>query len=170
MKALKKTIIDDLLAKVNASPFVLVIDYTKMTVPQFAAIRAKLAETGAELHVVKNTYVKRAGKEASLPEGLNDGLKGQTAVVTGVSDICAAAKVLKDFHKASGKGDVRSGVLDGRLLTPEEVTALASLPPMDVLRATLLGTLNAPASTLVRLLNEPASALARVLKAKSELG
>jgi len=168
MKALKKTIIDDLLEKINRSPFVLVIDYTKMTVPQFAALRGRLAETQAELHVAKNTYVRRAGKEAALPEGLNVGLVGQTAVVTGVSDICAAAKALQEFTKATGRGEVRSGVLDGKLLTTEEVSALAALPPMDVLRAMLLGTLNAPASTLVRLLNEPASALARVLKAKSE--
>ncbi len=170
MKALKKTIIDDLLVKINKSPFVLVMDYTKMTVPQFAAIRAKLAETQAELHVTKNTYVKRAGKEASLPEGLNDGLAGQTAVVTGTADVCAAAKALKEFHKATGRGEVRSGVLDGKLLSPDEVSALAALPPMETLRAMLLGTLNAPASTFVRLLNEPASALARVLKAKSDLG
>ena len=65
---------------------------------------------------------------------------------------------------------MRAGVMDGNLLSPEELNALASLPPMDVLRAQLLGTLQSPASTFVRLLNEPASSLARILKAKEEKG
>jgi large subunit ribosomal protein L10 len=60
--------------------------------------------------------------------------------------------------------------LDGKLLNTDELNVLASLPPMDVLRAHLLGTLVSPASTLVRLLNEPASGLARVLKAKGDQG
>ena len=95
---------------------------------------------------------------------------GPPPVVTGESDICATAKVLKDFHKEEERPEMRSGVLDGKLLTVEEINALASLPPMDILRAQLLGALQAPAQQLVRLLNEPASALARVLKAKEEQG
>ena len=170
MKALKKTIIEDLLGRINASPFLVVVDYQTATVAEFEALRGKLGEASAEIHVTKNAYMKRVAKDAELPEELNDALRGQTAIVTGESDICAAAKALKDFNKDTGKVAVRSGVLDGKILSVEEVGALASLPPMEILRAQLLGALQAPAGQLVRLLNEPASALARVLKAKEEQG
>ena len=65
---------------------------------------------------------------------------------------------------------MKGGVLDGAMLTAEELNALASLPPMPSLQAQLLGLLQQPASTFVRLLNEPASGLARVLQAKADAG
>lgn len=170
MKELKQTIIDDLLAKLNASPYMIVVNYAGMTVTQFTTLRGKLAETNAELHVTKNSYVRRAAKSAELPEEVGAFLVGQTAVVTGESDVCAASKVVKEFNKASGKAEVLGGTLDGKILSVEEVNALAALPPLEILQGKLLGTILAPASTLVRLLNEPASALARVLKAKAEQG
>ena len=170
MKELKQTIIDELLAKLNASPFLLVVDYAKMTVVEFTQLRNKLAESGGEIHVTKNSFVKRAAKDASYPEELNAALVGQTAVVTGQSDVCAAAKAIKDFNKTSKKAAVLGGVLDGKLLAVNDIDALAALPPLEVLRGQLLGTILAPASTLVRLLNEPAASLARVLKAKADQG
>ena len=109
MKALKKTIIEDLLGRINASPFLVVVDYQTATVAEFEALRGKLGEASAEIHVTKNAYMKRVAKDAELPEELNDALRGQTAIVTGESDICAAAKALKDFNKETGKVAVRSG-------------------------------------------------------------
>ncbi len=170
MKELKENIINDLVARLNASPFMLVVDYTALTVAQFEELRTKLDGVGANAQVTKNSYAKRASKEVELPEGVAEFLSGQTAVITGEQDVCAAAKAVKEFHKTNKKPEVRGGVLDGKLLTPEEINALAELPPLEVLQAQLLGTINQPASTLVRLLNEPASALARVLKAKEEKG
>lgn len=170
MKALKENIISDLVARLNASPFMIVADYTALTVAQFEELRTKLEAAGASAGVTKNSYAKRAADAIEFPEEIKGYLSGQTVLVTGESDVCAAAKALKDFHKANGKPELRAGVLDGKMLTPEELNALADLPPMEVLRAQLLGTLNQPASTLVRLLNEPASGLARVLKAKGEQG
>ena len=85
----KKIIIDELLERVNASPFVLVVEYTGMTVPQFTELRNRLAATGAECHVAKNTYMKKALAEAGLPD-TGDSLVGQTAFVTGESDVAAA--------------------------------------------------------------------------------
>jgi len=170
MKELKQTIIDDLLAKLNESPFMIVVNYKGMTVDEFSALRGKLGESDAEIHVTKNSYVKRAAKAAELPEDIGAVLAGQTAVVTGKSDICAASKAVKEFNKASGKAEVLGGTLDGKMLTLDEVNALAALPPLEILQGKLLGTLLAPAQNLVRLLNEPASALARVLKAKADQG
>lgn len=170
MKTIKEEIISDLVAKLNASPFMIVVDYTGTTVSQFEDLRTRLDAVGAGAHVTKNSYAKRASATVDYPDGIVEFLTGQTVLVTGEQDVCAAAKAIKDLHKEIEKPVMRAGVLDGKLLSPEELNVLASLPPMDVLRATLLGTLSAPASTLVRLLNEPASGLARVLKAKGDQG
>lgn len=170
MKEVKQVIIDELLERINESPFLLVAEYGGMTVPQFEALRKQLKEVGAKFQVAKNTFVRKAANSAEYPEGLVEYLNGQTAVVTGESDVCAAAKVLKTFSKESGKPEIRGGVLDGELLDEAKVKALADLPSMEVLQATLLGVLNQPAQQLVRVINEPASALARVLQAKSDQG
>lgn len=170
MQSDKQIIIDEILERINSSPFTLVVEYTGMTVPQFADLRTKLAESGAELHVSKNALVKRAADTAGLPEEIGAELSGQNALVTGEQDVCAAAKVLKDFHKECEKPTVKIGALDGELLDAAQINALASLPPMEVLQAQLLGVLQQPASQLVRVLNEPGSALARVLGAKAEQG
>ncbi len=170
MKAIKENIINDLIEKLNASPFMIVIDYKELTVAQLEELRRRLGETSAAAYVTKNSYAKRASGAASYPEELNEYLSGQTALVTGDQDVCAVAKILKEFKKENEKPEMRAGVMDGKLLSTEELNALASLPPMDVLRAQLLGTLQSPAGTFVRLLNEPASSLARILKAKEEKG
>ena len=170
MKEIKENIINDLVERLNASPFMIVIDYKELTVSQFEEIRNRLAATGASAYVTKNSYAKRASEAVNYPEELNQFLSGQTAIVTGDQDVCAVAKILKDFKIENHKPVMRAGVLDEKLLSTEELNALASLPPMEVLRAQLLGILQSPASTFVRLLNEPASSLARILKAKEEQG
>jgi large subunit ribosomal protein L10 len=161
----KKIIVNELLERVNSSPFLLVLDYKTMTVPQFSELRNRLAETGAECHVGKNRYMRIALEEAGLPS-LGDDLKGQTAFVTGEEDVCGAAKVIKNFHKEFKKPEAKSGILDGEVLTNAQIIELADLPSREVLLGQLLGVINAPASKLVRTINEPGSALARVIKAK----
>lgn len=161
----KKIIIDELLDRVNTSPFVLVVEYTGMTVPQFSELRNRLSASGAECHVAKNTYMKKALAEAGLPD-LGESLIGQTAFVTGEEDIAAAAKVLKNFEKEFQKPQIKLGILDGDVLDETQVKAIAELPSREVLLATLLGVINAPASKLVRTINEPAASLARVIQAK----
>ena len=163
----KKIIVDQLLARVNDSPFLLVVEYTGMTVPQFNELRGRLREGGAECHVAKNSHMKRVLEAAGLP-GMDDTLAGQTAFITGEADVCGAAKAVKNFAKEFEKPTVKAGVLDGELLDDEQIKALADLPPRDVLLATLLGVINQPASMLARVLNEPGASLARVLKAKYE--
>jgi len=163
----KKYIIDELFERVNTSPFVLVLDYTGMTVPEFDELRSKLSENGAECHVAKNSYMRKALENANLPD-ISEQLLGQTAFVTGESDVCAAAKAVKEFAKKADKPKVKTGILDGDVLDAAQVNALAELPSRDVLLATLLSVINAPATQLVRVLNEPATSVARVIKAKHE--
>lgn len=168
MKAEKTLLIENLLQRVNASPFIFVVDYTGLTVAKFAELRKRLAGAGSEIHVFKNTLVKKAAERAGFPDDIGAHLVGQTAVVTGSQDVCAAAKVLKNFAAEFEKPQIKAGVLDGKMLDTAAIKVLADLPAKDVLQATLLGVLQAPASKLARLLNEPAASLARVLKAKSE--
>ena len=165
MHPAKETIVDDLQAKLNASPFLFVADYTGLKVSQFAELRTRLWNVGARCHVVKNTFLRRAAKSAGLPELAE--LKGQTAIVVGDKDVAAAAKVLKNFTAEFKKPEMKTGVVDRIVVSTEQIKAIADLPSREVLLATLLGVLNAPASKLVRVLNEPASSLARLLQGKA---
>jgi large subunit ribosomal protein L10 len=158
MKAEKTLLIDDLLRRVNASPFLLVVDYTGLKVDKFAELRKRLTGVGAEIHVFKNNLVKKAAEKAGYPGELGAHLTGQSAYVTGVKDICATAKILKNFTAEFEKPVMKVGVLEGSLLDAATIKTLADLPSREVLLSQLLGVLQAPAS-----------ALARVLKAKADL-
>ena len=167
MRPEKVTLVEDLQARLNASPFVLVTDYAGLRVDQFSLLRNRLADAGAECKVVKNTFLRRALSDAGMPD-ISAELNGQTAIVVGEKDVAAAAKVLKTFAGEFKKPAVKVGVIDRSVVSPEQIAAIADLPSREVLLAQLLGTLQSPAGTLVRLLNEPASSLARVLKAKAD--
>jgi large subunit ribosomal protein L10 len=167
MREEKKLITKEYLARLNASPFFLVVDYKGLAVPHFAELRRRLASSGAEVHVVKNSIFRAAAREAGLPD-LAGSLAGQLAVVTGRKDISAAAKVVKTFQAEFDKPRLKFGYLANERLEREQLEVLADLPPLEVLRATLLGTLQAPAGRLVRLLNTPATQLTRVLDAWRE--
>ena len=147
----KTIIIDELKAKVNASPYLLVIDYAGVTVPEFTKLRAALAAAGASCVVAKNTFMAKAIAEAGLPD-ISAALKGLTAYVMGDSDVCAAAKAINTFAKASKKAAYKTGILDGAELAPEKIKALGDLPSREVLLATLLGTINGAGSALARVI------------------
>ena len=163
----KKIIVDELLVRINASPFMLVVDYTGMSVLHFSELRSRLQEGGAECHVAKNSHMKRVLEAAGLP-GMDEALSGQTAFITGEQDVCGAAKAVKTFAKEFQRPTFKAGLLDGEILDESQVKALADLPPRDVLLATLLNVINLPATMLARVINEPGTSLARVVKARHE--
>jgi large subunit ribosomal protein L10 len=167
MRPEKSSIVEDLSTKLNASPFLIVVDYTGLKVDHFAELRKRLSESGSECHVVKNSMLRRAITEVEWPE-ISDCLEGQNAMVTGPNDICAAAKVIKSFAAEFTKPEIRVGILDRAVLSVEQIIALAELPAKEVLQAQLLGLLTTPATRLVRVLNEPAASLARLLQAKAD--
>lgn len=158
MKAEKTLVIEDLLKRINASPFLFVVDYTGLTVDKFAELRKRLNAVSAEIHVYKNNLVKKAAEKAGYPGEITPHLTGQSAYVTGAQDVCATAKILKNFAAEFTKPVMKVGVLDGNLLDAASIKTLADLPTREVLLSQLLGMLQAPAS-----------ALARVLKAKVDL-
>ena len=167
MRPEKANIVSDLSDKLKGSPFLLVTDYQRMNVNHFADLRNRLAAGGAEVHVVKNSFLKRAMTDSGLPD-VSDRLTGQTAVVTGKKDAAPIAKILKAFAAEFKIAIVKIGVIDKAILSTQEVETLAELPSREVLLSHLLGVLLAPATKLVRVLNEPASAFARLLNAKKE--
>ena len=164
MRPEKAFIVEDLLSRLQASPFLIITDYHGLKVDQFSELRTRLAGAGAKYTVVKNTFLNRAAREAGLPD-LGESLTGQTAIVTGDKDVSAAAKILRTFATESKKLTVRAGVVDKSLFTDKQLGALADLPSKEVLQSQLLGLLQTPASQLLRTINEPGSSLARLLAA-----
>lgn len=167
MRAEKKILTKEYVARLNASPFFIVVGYTGLKVSHLSELRKRLTQAGAEVHVVKNSVFSVAAKEAGIAD-LNGSLAGQLAVVTGQKDVSAAAKALKNFAAEFDKLKLKFGYLNNVRLDEASIRTLAELPSLEVLRSKLLGLLNAPATKLVTLINTPATQLAQVIKAKAE--
>ncbi len=151
---------------VEKSQAMFILSYSKMNMKEIDAFRAKVREAGGEAHLVKNTLFDRTLKGKGFPE---TGMFEQTSLVGfAYSDVAAMAKVFTDVTKGSETINVKGGFLGKEILTDKQVKALSDLPPMPVMRATLLGVINAPASKLVRTLAEPARSMAAVIKGYSE--
>ena len=168
MRAEKTFISQEYVTRLNASPFFLVVEYTGLKVGPITELRKRLLKAGAEIHVVKNSLFKLAAKEAGVAD-FNGSLGGQLAVVTGQKDVSAAAKVVKTFQKEFvEKPKIRFGYLNNQRLEAVDILKIADLPSLEVIRAKLLGLINAPATRLAQMIQAPAASLARVLKAKAE--
>ncbi|MDO4409827.1 MAG: 50S ribosomal protein L10 [Akkermansia sp.] len=147
----KRIIIDGLTERLNKSPFLIVIDYTTVTVPEFTGLRASLDACGAQCHVAKNNFMRTALVDAGLPD-IGEHLNGQTAFITGTADVAAAAKVVNTFNKASKKADYKVAIVDGAVMSAAQIRQIGDLPSRDVLLATLLGTINGAGSALARVI------------------
>jgi large subunit ribosomal protein L10 len=169
MRPEKASIVSDLSEKLKGSPFLLVTDYKQMKVDQFGELRNRLAPAGAEVRVVKNSFLKRAMADSGMPD-VGDKLIGQTAIVMGEKDVAPVAKILKAFAAEFKIAALKIGVVDKAIMSTSDVEALAELPSREILLSQLLGLFQAPATRLVRVLNEPAAAFARLLAAKGEKG
>ena len=169
MRPEKASIVSDLSEKLNRSPFLLVTDYKQMKVEQFGELRNRLAPAGAEVRVVKNSFLKRAMADSGMPD-VADKLTGQTAIVMGENDVAPVAKILKSFAAEFKIAALKIGVVNKAVMSTSDVDALAELPSREILLAQLLGLFQMPATRLVRILNEPAAAFARLLKAKGDKG
>lgn len=167
MREEKKYISQEYLERLQSSPFFIVTDYHGLKMAPFATLRTRLREVGAEIHVVKNKIFAVTATMNGIG-GLKSEMTGQMAVVTGTGEIAAAAKILKTFASEFEKPEIRFGFLDTQRLSADDVRAIADLPSIEVLRAKLLGAINAPASTLARIIGTPGTQLAQVIRAKSE--
>lgn len=143
-----------------------VTEYTGLTVKKLEELRRSVREKGGEFHIAKNTLVKKACKEAGLtiPDTL---FEGSTAVGFAFEDVPGFAKALSEFARTSDMLKVKGAFMGGQILNAADVKVLAELPPLAVLRARLIGTLQAPASKLARLMAEPGRQVAAVVQAHS---
>ena len=148
----KKIIINGLLDRVNASPYLIVIDYTGLTVKQFTELRNRLDAGGARCTVAKNSYMRKVLTEAGLPD-IGEGLVGQTAFVMGDSEVFAAAKAIKNFEKEFKKPEMKVGLLGDTVLDGARLKALADIPSREAVLSQLLGLILEPATRIARVLN-----------------
>lgn len=147
----KKIIINGLLERVNASPYLIVIDYTGLTVQQFTELRTRLETAGAACTVAKNSYMRKALTEAGLPD-IGPDLVGQTAFITGDNEVFAAAKTLKNFEKEFKKPEMKIGLLGNAVLDADKLKAIADIPSREAVLGQLLGTILEPASRIARVI------------------
>ncbi len=146
-----------------------VVDYKGMTVEQVTNLRKKLGPAESEMKVVRNTLAIRAlSDHPKSQEAMENALVGTNAIVFVYGDASASAKLLTDFTKEVQQLQVKGGVMDGTRLDADGVKALASLPSKDVLRAQLLGLMQAPAAKFVRTLAAVPGGFARVLQANHD--
>ena len=169
MRAEKQCISNEYLARLNASPYFIVVDYRGLKVGPITELRKRLHKAGAEMHVVKNSIFRLAVKEAGVAD-VGASLNGQLAVVTGQRDVSSAAKIVKTFSAEFDKPKVRFGYLKNQRLESADIIALADLPSIEVLRSRLLGVIMAPATRLATVLNAPGTQLARVIQARVDKG
>lgn len=160
----KERLVADLHEKLQRASAAVLTDFQGLTVAEMTELRDALAAQRVEYQVVKNTLMRLASKDtaASILEPF---LKGTCAVAIGYDEPTAPAKVLKGFMKTNAKLKIKAGALATRLLTPEQVEALADLPSREVLLGKLLGTLNAVPTGLVTVLSGVPRAFVGVLAA-----
>jgi large subunit ribosomal protein L10 len=155
MRKEKLNVVKNIEGWLQGSPYLIVTDYSGMKVEQFSELRNRLAGIKAEVHVVKNTFIRKALKDVQLPELEDTQLQGQTAVVYGAADFASAAKILKNFKAEFQKPEIRVGIVDRAVMSQETLLQIADLPSLEVLR-----------TKLAILVNTPATQIAQIIKAK----
>ena len=162
-RAQKQEAIEALKSDFAGAGAVVVTHYMGLTVAEMTDLRGRLRQEGAQLKVVKNTLAQKALGGAIVEAG--DALfKGPVAIAY-APDAVSAAKVATQYAKDNDKFTVVGGFMGAEVLDKASVTALASLPSLDQLRAKLIGLLQAPATKIAGVLQAPAGQLARVFNA-----
>lgn len=162
--AQKQEVVSELTGLFGESAAGFLVDYQGCDCQSLTGVRNKLRETGAQFGIVKNTLAKLAVKGSEL-EGIGDFLTGPTAVVWAKEGIVEPAKVVADFAKEQTNFELKGGYVDGEIVGPDKIEALAKMPSKLELQAKLLSLLNAPAVQLLNMLNAPGTQLVRLLGA-----
>jgi len=152
---------------VSKSKAVVLVEYSGLKMSNLDDIRTKVREAGGEFHIVKNTLAKLALEKAGFKVPA-EYAENSTAIGFAFSDPSGFAKALTESTKGLEAVKIKGGFMGASTLNAAEVKALASLPTLPVMRAQLLGILQAPASKLVRTLAEPGRQVAYVVRAFSE--
>ena len=160
----KEQVIAELHEKLGHASAAILTDYKGLTVAEITSLRDSLAVEKVEFQVVKNTLMRLACKQTDVSV-LEPMLKGTCAVAIAFGDPAIPAKIIKKFSKTNEKLKVKAGSLGNRLIHPDQILALADLPPKEELIAKMLGTLNAVPTGLVTVLSGVPRAFVGVLAA-----
>ncbi|MDR0404784.1 MAG: 50S ribosomal protein L10 [Oscillospiraceae bacterium] len=161
----KKAIVADLAERIKKSCVGVLVDYRGITVADDTKLRRELREAGTLYCVTKNTMLIRAFEQAEI-EGVDEVLKGTTALATSENDYVAAARILCNF--ADENDDfftIKAGFIEGKIVDKLSVEKLAKLPSKEILVAMVLGTLNAPIVGFVSVLSGVLRSLVIVISA-----
>ena len=154
--------------KLRRAKVAVLTDYRGLTVRQIQDLRGRLRSQDVEYRVVKNTLARRAAVEAGHPD-FQDALKGPVAIAFGYGDISVPARLLGEFVRQTRlRLEITGGLIEGRVMGPEQVRQTADLPPREVLIAQLLATLQSPVSQLVATIQAPVQQLVGLLEAYKE--
>jgi len=159
----KSKTIDEIAQKLRDSNVAIFTNYRGLTVKDLAELRGRLRPAKVEYQVVKNTLTRFAAQKAEITADLASILEGPTAVAFGYDDVVQAAKALNDYARGSRVMEIKAGLLENRVLSAAEVSALAMLPAKPQLQAQLLGTMTAPIQNLLGVLNAASRDLLSVL-------
>lgn len=160
MRTEKKYLLTEVEKHLEKSPnYFYMLDYTKLSVPETKELREQLTKNGAEFHVVKNSILDVVLKKRGAPD-MSEFLTGQVAIVVGGTNPAGVAKTLKEFGKAKEKLAIKVGIMDAKKMTAEEISFLADLPSIEVLRAQFLMLISEGAAKMVRLLDAKGKAAA----------
>lgn len=148
----KKQVVAGLTEELKSAAAGVIVDYRGLSVEEDTELRRKFRDAGVKYSVVKNSLLGFAAKEVGL-EGLEEVLHGPTALAYHTDDMVAPAKIFSDFAKEHEVVSLKSGFMEGKVITLDEVKTLASTPSKEVLIAKMMGSLQSPVSGLVRLLD-----------------
>jgi large subunit ribosomal protein L10 len=164
----KTAVVEEIAGQIQSAQAIFAVDYRGISVAQVAELRAKLTEADARLRVVKNSLSERAADQAGM-DTLKPMLIGPTALTFVNGDAALAAKALNDAARQFNLLEFKGGVLNGSVLTADQVRSIARLPSRDVLIGQLVGTIAAPLTGLVRGLNALITGIAIQLQAIADM-
>ena len=141
--AKKEPLVQAAAEKFESAASVVIVDYRGLTVEEVTNLRKQLRDAGVEMKVIKNSILSRAAKKVGL-DGLDEVFTGPTAVAFSNDDVVAPAKIIDEFAKDAKALEIKGGVIEGKVSSVEQITALAKLPNREGLLSMLLSVLQAP--------------------------
>ncbi len=163
----KVAAVEDLKARFDGVKTVVLTEYRGLSVQQLSDLRKQLRAVSAEYKVVKNRLARLAIASSEL-QGLSGHLKGPTALIISKQDPVAVAKAVHMFAKANQALAIKAGFVEGQMLPPTELKALADLPSKDALRSQLVGAIQGAMAQLVGLLTAPQRELVYILQQRGK--
>ena len=144
----KQAIVAALTEKLNGAAAGVLVDYAGISVADDTALRKKMREENVDYSVVKNTLLRFAANNAGYGE-LDPLLNGTTSIALSAEDALAPARVISEYaEKLQNCFEIKGGFMDGKIISVDEIKALAKIPPLPILRAQALGTMLAPITSL----------------------